>query len=318
MKESDLDRYTRLLQRLRVDHNKNRYTTGKAPHKATLLLSLIILSANKRQDLANIKIDLDLKETWVELWKCLDYEKPGPIHLPLYHLISSDFWNIDLKEGISPHPPSSLDQLQKMVLKISMKDDLIGYIADESSRDKIISSILNGGYYSEDEKKRLIEKIEVLNGSFIYESEMIQAVKKEFTLEARAENINQLPLRDSAFRRMILGTYKETCAICGMQVQTTTGISVIDAAHILPFNKFHNDDIRNGIALCKIHHWLFDRGLISVDDHYRVIVSKSIEMEYPDNIITGFHKLDIRLPQKPDHYPHPVAIKWHRTNVFER
>ena len=127
MEESDLDRYTRLFRRLRVDHNKNRYTTGKAPHKATLLLSLIILSANKRQDLSNIKIDLDLRETWVELWKCLDYDKPGPIHLPLYHLVSSDFWNIDLKEGISPHPPSSLDQFQKMILKISMKDDLIGY-----------------------------------------------------------------------------------------------------------------------------------------------------------------------------------------------
>jgi len=318
MKEGDLDRYIRLLQRLRVDHNRNRYTTGKAPHKPTLLLSLIILSANKRQDLTNIKIDLDLRETWVELWKCLDYEKPGPIHLPLYHLRSSVFWNIDLKEGISPHSPNSLDQFQKMVSKISIKDDLIAYMEDDNSRDKIISSILNGGYYSEDEKKRLIEKIEVLNGSFIYESEMIQAVKKEFAPDVKMEIVDQRPSRDSAFRRLILGTYNETCAVCGMQIQTASGISVIDAAHILPFNKFHNDDIRNGIALCKMHHWLFDRGLISIDDHNRVIVSKSIEMEYPDNIITGFHKLDIKLPENFEHYPHPVAVEWHRKNVFER
>jgi len=49
------------------------------------------------------------------------------------------------------------------------------------------------------------------------------------------------------------------------------------AAHILPFARFGNDDMRNGMALCKMHHWLFDKGLISVDQHYLALVSKEIE-----------------------------------------
>ncbi len=87
-------------------------------------------------------------------------------------------------------------------------------------------------------------------------------------------------------------------------------------AHILPFSKFKNDDIRNGIALCKIHHWLFDKGLMSVDPHYRVIVSKSIERERPENIISRLHKNEIIMPEESVKYPSPVALDWHREHVF--
>ena len=97
-----------------------------------------------------------------------------------------------------------------------------------------------------------------------------------------------------------------------MHLITQTGISVIDAAHILPHSEFRNDNPKNGLALCKTHHWLFDKGLMSVDERYRVMVSGSIENEVPDGVVTGLGGKDLMLPTKAEMHPHQVALEWHR------
>lgn len=51
-------------------------------------------------------------------------------------------------------------------------------------------------------------------------------------------------------------------------------VSMIDACHIVPFAKSYDDTISNGIALCPNLHRAFDRGLISIDNNYKVIVSE--------------------------------------------
>jgi len=44
---------------------------------------------------------------------------------------------------------------------------------------------------------------------------------------------------------------------------TMTSQSVKIAAHLLPWDRYHNDHPTNGIALSKNHHWAFDRHLIT-------------------------------------------------------
>lgn len=317
MTQKTLSHFIRKMGSLRVDRNHSRYTSGLAPHKPVLLLSLIILNMNGKMDLHNIKPDLNLRETWSELWNCLEYGKPGPIHLPLYHMKSEGFWNLKLKEGVVLTQPKSLALLHSMVEKISLDDNLSRYIEVESSRNEIISSLLNGGYFSKEERTRLEKKIKDLNGSFQYESRLIQGSKNEFTVHGQIGSKKLLPSRNSAFRRIVLGAYLETCAICGMNIKTSSGISVIDAAHILPFNMFNNDDIRNGLALCKTHHWLFDRGVLSIDKNYRILVSNTIYREHPDNIVSRYRGDVIHLPESPEQFPHPNAVAWHRNNVYE-
>jgi predicted restriction endonuclease len=41
---------------------------------------------------------------------------------------------------------------------------------------------------------------------------------------------------------------------------------VILDSSFLPFPKFANDDPHNGLALCKTHHWLLDKGILALDD----------------------------------------------------
>ena len=71
------------------------------------------------------------------------------------------------------------------------------------------------------------------------------------------------PGRDGAFRRTILEIYDYRCAACGVRVLLDQSISLVEAAHLIPFNVSRNDKPNNGIALCPNHHWAmrpaFDR-----------------------------------------------------------
>jgi predicted restriction endonuclease len=44
----------------------------------------------------------------------------------------------------------------------------------------------------------------------------------------------------------------------------------------LPWSLTHNDTIQNGMALCRLCHWTFDEGLITVSGSYAVLVSKQL------------------------------------------
>lgn len=76
------------------------------------------------------------------------------------------------------------------------------------------------------------------------------------------------------FSRAVRSTYRDTCAFCGIRLGGLEGIPTgIDAAHILAWSQYELDVVRNGIALCKIHHWAFDAGLIVPEPHsdtYRI------------------------------------------------
>jgi putative restriction endonuclease len=74
----------------------------------------------------------------------------------------------------------------------------------------------------------------------------------------------------------VIKAYDHRCAQCGVRIITPEQHTVVDAAHIVPWSRRKNDDIRNGMALCKLCHWAFDEGMLSVSDNYEVITSRQI------------------------------------------
>ena len=79
--------------------------------------------------------------------------------------------------------------------------------------------------------------------------------------------------REVRFRLNIVSLYNYTCALTGYRLLTIASGSIIDAAHIHQFADSRNNDIRNGLALCKNAHWLFDNGLWTIADDYTVKVA---------------------------------------------
>lgn len=76
--------------------------------------------------------------------------------------------------------------------------------------------------------------------------------------------------RATDFRRRVLAAYEHRCAVCGVQLK------LIDAAHIIPVAApSSNDQTNNGVALCKLHHFAYDRNLISFNEQYKVEISSS-------------------------------------------
>ncbi len=311
------DEIKTIFNQLHVDKNKNRYTCGLAPHKPILILSLILLFKNKRVDLENITIDLYLREIWSDLWSCLEYSHPGPIYLPFYHLKSEGFWEIDYNKNSSTNQPRSVKQIHQRINRAIVDSSVITFFKQNPSRKELINTILNAGYFSKNEIIKLTKMINEIDDSFIYQEKLQKLVNDRFIIRQIIDNKKISPSRNPAFRRLVLEAYDETCAICQMKLENSIGLSIIDAAHILPFSRFHNDDVRNGLSLCKLHHWLFDHGLISVDEQYNIHVSKNIDYEWPDKLVSSFHNNKINLPHNKNNFPSPIALNWHKTNVFD-
>ena len=88
----------------------------------------------------------------------------------------------------------------------------------------------------------------------------------------------------------------------------------IDAAHIHSFSASRDNDLRNGLALCKNAHWLFDAGLWSIDDEYRVLVADDLFEEAAPNQmpLNGFVGKQLSLPRNKEHWPLPKYLAAHR------
>jgi putative restriction endonuclease len=106
--------------------------------------------------------------------------------------------------------------------------------------------------------------------------------------------------------------------LTGYRVTTISGSSIIDAAHIHQFSESRNNDPKNGIALCKNAHWLFDQGLWSLDDDYRVIVAHSAfdESARDQKSLRDFHGLRVTLPANDNLWPDRQHLAWHRAHKF--
>ena len=57
--------------------------------------------------------------------------------------------------------------------------------------------------------------------------------------------------REAHFRIRILAAYDYTCALTGYRLTTVTAGSIVDAAHIHQFSDSRNNELGNGISLCK-------------------------------------------------------------------
>jgi putative restriction endonuclease len=71
------------------------------------------------------------------------------------------------------------------------------------------------------------------------------------------------PGRDAAFRHTILEIYDYRCCACGVRVKLSDALTLVQAAHIVPFGISRNDKPDNGLALCPNHHWAMDPFLIA-------------------------------------------------------
>lgn len=129
------------------------------------------------------------------------------------------------------------------------------------------------------------------------------------------ERVSSRPFRDAAFSEAVKSAYQNTCAFTGLRIINGGGQFEVQAAHIRPVAASGPDSIRNGLALCGTVHWMFDRGLLSLDDDYTVLMAKNRVPEPVRRLISPNRRL--RPPTRPEFQPHPQFLRFHREKVFK-
>jgi hypothetical protein len=167
----------------------------------------------------------------------------------------------------------------------------------------------------------------------------VQKVAKKLIETSRPENYNpfdnnkkavmvtrESAIRRRGFRQAVIEAYDYKCAFCGLKINSLKDMSWgVEAAHIVPHSKNGKDDLLNGVALCRLHHWAFDAGWLTMENDFTIRVSTKINSlpadygkmsDYDFLRIFSNQNSKILLPNRKEIHPHQSAISWHRENTF--
>jgi putative restriction endonuclease len=316
-----------LVKYLKAFEKLKRGTTkyGPAPHKPILLLSVLQAIQNNQIENSRIYVTPELiylfKFNWNSLVKT---NHVSTFALPFFHLHKEKglFWNLQPNLGFeaivtSKESISSLSELNRMIKCAIISDDLFLLSKDKTS-NQILQQFILEKYFPSNLKhynQKANEGLDELSERILNEAP--EVYKKEILSLIQNNDEDEIFLRGSLFKREIPKIYNNTCCISGMKIDATINVSMIDACHIVPFSISYDDTITNGIALCPNLHRAFDRGLIAIDENYKVIVSNNFREDGTNYSIGAFEGKEIQLPKMKSYYPLKENFGWHRENVFK-
>ena len=322
-----LETYKKAFSKLRSDAVPTRWspaTNNRAPHKPFLLLALLDLIAQQEITTNFIELNADLLDVFDLYWvKVMGKDKEGSAVLPFFHLKSEGFWHLIPQSGHemvlqSTRQIRSLRDLRLVVLGAKLDDALFELLLTADNRD-VLRRVLIEQYFAPDTRPLLVEIGAITKDAFEYSRELLDRSRGIFKIE-EAPTMDEEYLTDArsvAFRRVVVQAYLHTCAVCGIRLLTPEGRTAVAAAHIVPWSHSHNDDPRNGLALCGLHHWSFDNGLITVTPAHEVAVSATVPND--DEATAALRALAgraIDLPSDTYLWPAAIALKWHNKNIF--
>lgn len=204
-------------------------------------------------------------------------------------------------------------QLASVVAFASLDEDLFLLLHHADAREAIRRKIIEV-YFSEQAEmfRHVIAENREIN---TIENLLLESAENKNT--DISKTIADTPKRNIAFRRAIIRLYDYTCAACRLRIITLDGETAVEAAHIFPFAKSYDDSIGNGLSLCPLHHWSFDKGLFLIDEDYKMIVSSNFEESGNEAfLLRSLQTKEIFLPKEKPFRPSLTMIRWHRENSF--
>jgi putative restriction endonuclease len=205
-----------------------------------------------------------------------------------------------------------LAALRNTVKYAYLDGELFEYLQDVSLRVELAKTLVSTWFSTKAQQVEELYQVDELNniqlrlfekGGVVYTAEEIKDQDKTF-------------VRNAAFRRNVVSLYQQNCAFCRLKIVSRDSQDIVDGAHIKPFSEFHDDRFDNGIALCKNHHWAFDRGWFGISDAYRIMVPHDrFQEETPANTrsLKDFDGEVILLPNQGNYNPRIDSLQWHRS-----
>lgn len=321
----DLNHYIRAFQQLHISRSR-----GAAPHKPILLLAVLDEIENGSITENRIFITPEMVSRFKEIWSVLvDSNVFVPsFALPFYHLDgkgnkhSDHFWHLSTFPGCEIAVTSSNSIRSFAALKSSVEyayfdAALFDYLIQPEYRNILRITLLDK--YFENAKSRYLGG-RIIQGNYIngVEYKMLNEEPLQYKKEIQKADEEEIFVRNGIFKKLIPRIYNFSCCISGFRVESTTGIQMIDACHIVPFSESYDDTITNGISLCPNLHRAFDRGLISLDDNYKVLVSDAFLESDSNYSIRRFENKEIKLPENKKYLPSKEGLAKHRARWLSK
>lgn len=122
-----------------------------------------------------------------------------------------------------------------------------------------------------------------------------------------AERLTRLRLHQPVFRAQVLAAYDRACTICRLR-----HVDLLDAAHILSDADGGQPVVPNGMAMCKIHHAAYDRGILGVRQDYVVQIRPDVLAEVDGPMLRhglqDVHGWSLGLPRRTADRPAQDAL----------
>jgi putative restriction endonuclease len=293
MSTAAFEKWLKVVSNLRVDRKGSI-----APHKPLLLLVLAELAEQGKLTDKTLALTGELVFRFLAYGTIVAERRSQrlDIRLPFYHMRSDGCW-IPLHENGQP----TLEKRRAVVAQLD--ETFLACLNDADFRNQMRRILIAKYFVDAGERAALYQLVGLSVPS--------EPIVKE---DARLYEISRERGREARFRLTVVPAYNYTCALTRYRLVTVDSGSIVDAAHIHQFADSRNNHPRNGIALCKNAHWMFDEGLWSLDDEYRVLVAA----KRFDESGTEAHLLSLKansrilLPVDSNYWPDKTHLAWHR------
>jgi len=285
--------------------NVNKTGNHRAPHKPLLLLHVLSRwKAEGKREFLYDEIAPDILPLLKE-YGPPHVKKPNPSN-PFWYLQSDGIWQL-----IDPKGPEEISAMNRPSITLFKDHSIFGTLSDD---------VL---YYLEQDPEFFNQVVQTLLSKH-FEYTLHQDILDELGLDVvpegdRAQDVShkQKRQRDPLFRVHVLRAYDYSCAVCAFKAMLDTTPVGIEAAHVQWHTHNGPDAVCNGIALCSLHHKLFDRGVFTIDEKHKIIVSDAAHGSGMFlHLVKHFHEQEIR---EPRHSYDALAEKyrsWHVHEVF--
>ena len=266
----------------------------RAPHKPLLILyALGKLSRGEDRSIPYRELDQPLRDLLIEFGPSRKSYHP---EYPFWFLQNDNIWTLDNTQYLTPrqgntNPPKR--QLLEHDTRGGFPESIFqALVSDPELLFEVAQMILENHF------------------PISLHDDILDAVSLHIT------RVVSRSRRDPQFRNHVLRAYEHQCAICGFGVRLGSSDLALDAAHIKWHQAGGPDKVENGLALCVLHHKLFDRGAFTVSENYSVQVSQDVYGARGMEWLLPFHGEPITSPQSASYLPNPRYLKWHRKQVF--
>lgn len=287
------EKWLKVVSNLRVDRKGTI-----APHKPLLLLVIAELAEQGKLTDKIIPLTGELVFRFLAYWVIVAERRSQrpDIHLPFYHMRSDGCW--------TPLDAKGRPTLERRrAVAAEMDETFLTCLNDAEFRTQM-RRILIAKYFLDFAERAALYQLVGLSippDTIVKEDARLYEAAKERGREAR-------------FRLTVVPAYNYTCALTRYRLVTVGSGSIVEAAHIHQFADSRNNHPRNGIALCKNAHWMFDEGLWSLDDDYRVLIDpkRFDESGVDELLLAPKAKMRIVLPSDRNYWPDKAHLAWHR------